>query len=96
MVDNLKRLGKALLSALPVVVAVMVLYLAGIFTINGSEMIIFSISAVLVVIGMFLFNLGAETAMSKMGSIVGSTITKKAKLSYLIIIFFLFINFNSF
>ena len=90
MADNLKRLGKALLSALPVVVAVMVLYFAGIFTINGSEMIIFSISAVLVVIGMFLFNLGAETAMSKMGSIVGSTITKKAKLSYLVIIFFLF------
>ena len=90
MIDNLKRLKAALLSALPVVAAVLVLYFAKILTIDGTQMIVFGISAVLVVIGMFLFNLGAETAMSKMGSIVGSSVTKKGKLLYLVIVFFLF------
>ena len=88
--DNLKRLRTAIFSALPVVVAVLILYFAGVLTIDGPEMIIFAISSVLVIVGMFLFNLGAETSMSKMGSIVGSSITKRGKIYYLIFVFFLF------
>lgn len=89
-IDNLKKLGTAFFSALPVIVTVLVLYFAKILTIEGSEMIVFAISTVLVVLGMFLFNAGAEQSLSKMGAIVGSSVTKKGKIIYLVIIFFLF------
>lgn len=88
--EILRKLKDAVLAVLPVVVVVFVLFFTKTLSLNTNEVVVFSISAALVIFGMFLFNKGAESSMGKMGELVGSTITKKGKLVYLIIIFFLF------
>jgi hypothetical protein len=45
------------------------------------EILVFSICAVLLVVGIALFNLGADMAMTPMGEKVGSSLTKTKKLS---------------
>lgn len=90
IIEALKKIKDSILSVLPVLVVVFVLHLTNVSPFTNKELIIFGISAVLVIIGMWLFNIGAESSMHKMGELVGSTITKKQKMFLLIIVFFLF------
>lgn len=90
MIEALKKLKNSLLAVLPVVVVVLVLVLTKTVKFTSNELIIFGISAVFVVVGMCLFTIGAESSMQKMGELVGSTVTKKQKIFFLVIIFFLF------
>ncbi len=90
MVDALKKLKNSFLLVLPVALVVYALALAKVVEFEQSELIIFGISCALVVLGMYLFNIGAESSMQKMGELVGSTVTKKKNIVFLIIIFFLF------
>lgn len=86
----LKKLKDSLLSTLPVIVVVLVLHFAKIAIIPNPGIWVFLLSSLLVVIGSWLFNIGAESSMSKMGELVGSSLTKKRSMGLLIIIFFLF------
>lgn len=95
--STLSKIKESFLSVLPVVAVVLVFFFVYFPLFNGSsetfttlELIVFGISALLVIIGMFLFNIGAETSMKKMGEIVGSSITKRGSIVLLIVIFFLF------
>lgn len=86
----LKKLKEAVLSVLPVLAVVLILNFSKVTGFENNELIVFGISIALVVIGMALFNIGAESSMSKMGELVGSSITKKRNLALLIVVFFLF------
>ena len=89
---SLVKLKESFLSTLPVLAVVIILnYIPGInFDLTINQLVIFIASAVLVIIGMWLFNVGAESSMRKMGELVGSSLTRKQNMALLIVIFFLF------
>lgn len=86
----LLKLKESLFSTLPVLVVVLVLFLFKVANFDNMQLIVFGISVVLIIIGMWLFNLGAESSMSKIGELLGSSITKKRSMLLLIVTFFLF------
>ena len=55
---------------------------------SAREIILFSVSSVLLVLGIDLFNLGADLAMTPMGEHVGSGLTKSARLGLLLSVCF--------
>ena len=87
---SLKQLKDSFLSTLPVLAVVLILYFAQLLKLNFVQLVVFLISIIFVVFGMWLFNIGAETSMSTMGEMVGSSITKKQKMWMLVLVFFLF------
>ena len=68
------KIWEALLSALPITAIVYILALTPWFHLNSTELITFSVGAVLLIFGIGLFNLGADLAMTPMGSQVGAGI----------------------
>ena len=92
-IELLKKLKEAVLSSLPVVGVVLVIYFSQFVThqdrLTAQELTLFLISAIFVTLGMWLFNYGSEKSMSKIGEYLGSTITKKQSMFILILVFFL-------
>lgn len=88
----LKKLRESVLSTIPVMAVVLILnFVPGIgFSLTINQLVIFIFCSLLVIVGMWLFNIGAESSMHKMGELVGSSLTKKQSMVLLIIIFFLF------
>lgn len=82
------KVKEALISVLPVTLIVILLNFTPIVNFSSKEMIVFSISSVLLILGIGLFNLGADLAMTPMGEYVGSGLTKSKKFLLLIIICF--------
>ncbi len=77
------KFGEAISSVAPI--ALIVLALA--FTIaplNGPTVLLFVLSAVVLIIGMTLFTLGSEISMTPMGEMVGARMTQKRSLPFLI------------
>ena len=91
-VASLVKLKESFLSTLPVIAVVLLLnFIPAIgFDLTINQLVAFIISSVLVILGMWLFNVGAETSMHKMGELVGSSLTKKQSMVLIVIIFFLF------
>jgi hypothetical protein len=58
------------------------------FDFSQTELIVFSIGAVMLVLGIGLFNLGADLAMTPMGTHVGAGLSKQRKLSLLLAVSF--------
>lgn len=90
VIAALKKLKDSLFSVLPVLAVVLLLHFTKVSPFDNNELIIFCISVFLVVIGMWLFNIGAESSMREMGELVGSTVTKRKSIFMLVLIFFLF------
>jgi len=88
----LKQLGskiwEALLSALPITLIVYLMALLPWFHFTKTELITFSISAVLLVLGIGLFNMGADLAMTPMGTHVGAGLSQQKKLWLLLSVCF--------
>ena len=82
------KILEALISALPITVIVYVLALTPWFHLNKTELITFSIGAVLLVLGIGLFNLGADLAMTPMGTHVGAGLSRQRKLGLLLAVCF--------
>ena len=82
------KIWEALLSALPITVIVYLMALTPWFQLNRAELITFSVGAVLLILGIGLFNLGADLAMTPMGTHVGSGLSKQRKLLLLLSICF--------
>ena len=78
------KIWEALVSALPITAIVYVLALTPLFDLNKTELITFSIGAVLLVLGIGLFNLGADLAMTPMGTHVGAGLSRQRKLGLLL------------
>ena len=82
------KIKEALISALPITAIVYIMALTPLFDFSKAELITFSVSAVLLVLGIGLFNLGADLAMTPMGTHVGAGLSKQKKLSLLLIVCF--------
>ena len=82
------KILEALLSALPITAIVYILALTPWFDLNAVELITFSIGAVLLVLGIGLFNLGADLAMTPMGTHVGAGLSRQRKLGLLLAVCF--------
>ena len=83
------KIAESLSSVLPVTGIVLILMLT-IVPVEAEMLLAFLIGAVFLILGMGLFTLGAETAMTPMGEYVGSKITKSRNL-FLIIFISLFV-----
>ena len=82
------KIKEALFSVLPVTLIVIILNLTPIVDLALKEILIFSGSAVFLVLGIGFFTLGADIAMTPMGEYVGSGLTKSKNLKLLLIICF--------
>ena len=82
------KIQEALVSALPITAIVYILALTPLFDMSVTELITFTVGAVLLVLGIGLFNLGADLAMTPMGAHVGAGLSKQKKLSLLLSVCF--------
>lgn len=82
------KLKEATVSVLPVALIVLLLNCTPLVDFSFKETLIFSISALALIIGMSLFNLGADIAMTPMGEQIGSGLSKSGKSTLLLIICF--------
>ena len=78
------KILEALYSALPITAIVYILALTPWFNFSGSEMATFTIGAVMLVLGIGLFSLGADLAMTPMGTHVGAGLSRQRKLGLLL------------
>lgn len=85
----IEKLKEASMSVLPIVAIVLILFFTPIVDLSTSELVIFLVSTIFLIIGIALFTLGADLAMTPMGHHVGSGLAKKRKLGLLLIIAFL-------
>ena len=85
----LKKFQESLISVLPVAVIVLILNLTPLVTLTTTELVTFIISAVFLIFGIAMFNLGADLAMTPMGEQIGSGLTKSHKVSKLLSVCFL-------
>ena len=82
------KIVEALISALPITLIVYLISLLPWFNFTATELISFTIGAVLLILGIGLFNLGADLAMTPMGTHVGAGLSRQKKLSLLLIVCF--------
>ena len=90
--DLLKSLGEklkeSLTSVLPVTFIVILLSLTPWLNLTGREIEIFIIGALLLIVGISLFNVGADMAMTPMGQYVGEGLTSSKKIGILLSVAF--------
>ncbi len=78
------KILEALVSALPVTAIVYILALTPIVNLTAVELITFTVGAVLLILGIGLFSLGADLAMTPMGTHVGAGLSRQKKLGLLL------------
>ncbi len=79
------KIKESLVSVLPITVIVLILNFT-VAPMTGGTVALFLLGALLLIVGMSLFSLGAEIAMMPMGESIGSHLTKTRKLSILIVV----------
>ena len=79
-----EKIKEALVSALPITLIVYLMALLPWFDFSGTELITFTIGAVLLIMGIGLFSLGADVAMTPMGTHVGAGLSRQKKLGLLL------------
>ena len=85
----LKKMSEATVSVLPVTAIVLLLNLTPLVTFSAKESWTFIFCAIALIIGMALFNLGADIAMTPMGEQIGSGLSKTGKFKTLLLICFI-------
>ena len=82
------KIQEALVSALPITAIVYLMGLTPLFDFSAAELITFTIGAVLLVVGIGMFNLGADLAMTPMGTQIGAGLSRQRKLGLLLSVCF--------
>ena len=82
------KIVEALVSALPITIIVYILALTPLVDLSTAELLTFTMGAVLLILGIGLFNLGADLAMTPMGTHVGAGLSRQKKLSLLLCVCF--------
>ncbi len=82
-----EKLTESLKAVLPIVAIVLVLCFS-IAPISPSILLCFLLGAVMIIIGMMFFTLGAEMSMSSMGEKIGANMTRTKKLWLIILVSF--------
>ena len=83
------KLGEALVSVLPVMAIVLILSFTPLAPLSWPERGVFIVTALLLILGIGLFNLGADLAMTPIGRHVGEGLTKSGKVIILLLVCFL-------
>ena len=90
MKKNLEaKITEALFSVLPVALIILILYFTPLVSFSTTELTVFLVSTLFLILGIALFNLGADLAMTPMGSHIGSGLTKSKNKMLLITVGFL-------
>ena len=82
------KIVEALVSALPITLIVYLISLLPWFNFTAVELITFTVGAILLVLGIGLFNMGADLAMTPMGAHVGAGLSRQRKLWLLLAVCF--------
>ena len=82
------KIQEALVSALPITAIVYLMALTPLFDFSRVELITFTIGAIGLVVGIGMFNLGADLAMTPMGTHIGSGLSRQRKLGLLLSVCF--------
>ena len=82
-----EKIAEALTSVLPVT-GIVLLLLITLVPVSAAMLLSFAVGALLLIVGMGLFNLGAETAMTPMGEYVGSKMTASRRLWVVVLVSF--------
>ncbi|MBR5439320.1 MAG: DUF1538 domain-containing protein [Clostridia bacterium] len=82
------KIKESLFSILPVTLIVIILNFTPLLNLTASEILIFSACAMFLILGIGLFTLGADVAMTPMGEHVGSGLTKSKNLTLLVLVSF--------
>lgn len=82
------KLKEALISVLPITAIVLILSFTPLVSLTTAETVAFAVCAVLLILGIGLFNLGADLAMTPMGNHVGVGLTKSKKVLVLVAVCF--------
>ncbi|MBQ7912717.1 MAG: DUF1538 domain-containing protein [Clostridia bacterium] len=82
----LKKLAESTVSVLPVTAIVLILNFTPLISFSPTETVVFICCALALILGMALFNLGADIAMTPMGEQIGSGLSKSGKFNTLLII----------
>ncbi len=77
------------MSVLPVTVIVFILNLTPLVSLSATELAVFLISSLFLILGIGLFSLGADLAMTPMGDHVGAGLTKSRSIGLLLSVCFL-------
>lgn len=80
----LHKLSESATSVLPIVVIVVILNFTPLVALSATEIVTFLISAVFLILGISLFNLGADLAMTPMGEHIGAGLSKLKNLLLLL------------
>ena len=83
-----EKIKEALISCLPVTVIVYIFALLPGFDFSRVELLTFTVGAVLLILGIGLFSLGADMAMTPMGTHVGAGLSRQKKLVLLVAVCF--------
>jgi len=83
-----EKIKEALFSCLPVTAVVYIFSLLPGFAFSKTELITFTVGAVLLILGIGLFSLGADMAMTPMGTNVGAGLSRQKKLFLLVAVCF--------
>ena len=83
------KIKEALMSVLPVTIIVIILYFTPLVHLTNYELIVFIVSAIFLILGIGLFNLGADLAMQPMGEQVGASLMKSKKVKIIVIVCFI-------
>ena len=83
------KLKESIFSVLPVTAIVLILALTPFLQLTTKEIFVFIISAILLIIGISLFSLGADTALSPMGEYIGEGLINSRKVHLVVIICFI-------
>lgn len=83
------KIKEALMSVLPVTGIVLILYFTPLVNLTNYELIVFIVSAILLILGIGLFNLGADMAMQPMGEQVGASLMKSKKIKIIVLVCFI-------
>ena len=85
----LTKFREALISVLPVALIVVALSFTPLVTLSVTELAVFLVSAVLLILGIGMFNLGADLAMTPMGEQIGAGLTRSRSIKLLLSVAFL-------
>ena len=82
------KLKESLISVLPITAIVLIISFTPLVNLTVTETVAFAVCAVLLILGIGLFNLGADLAMTPMGSHVGEGLTRSKKVMILVAVCF--------
>ena len=83
------KFKESALSVLPVALIVLILNCTPLVNFTATETVIFTCSAFALILGIALFNLGADVAMTPMGEQIGSALPKAGKFKTLVAVCFI-------